>query len=337
MANKKITDLQLRSSVTADLNIPGDDGIQSYRVTAEQMFNYIYGQTPQPDEISNIALSCSVGSNALTISLTNAAGTAPSASSPCRISFRNATLSNGTFTSVLATAATSLVISSGSTLGHRSTIQHNIYVYAVYTGSAIVLAASQRLFDEGELISTTAEGGAGAADSNAVAYSTAAQSSKPFRLIGRLRSTQTTAGTWAVVPTEISLNTESIRKSHVVAFEANTSTTVATTSAPFVFTNVVKDSMGCYDSSTGIFTAPESKYYFVAGTVYTGSASQALAIGKNGTYALQGICNDPNNSPGMVSHLFFLSAGDTIDIRPTSTVTATGGAGLNYFSVNSVG
>lgn len=41
MAQKKITDLQLRSSVTADLNFPSDDGIQSYRVTGLQIKNYV--------------------------------------------------------------------------------------------------------------------------------------------------------------------------------------------------------------------------------------------------------------------------------------------------------
>lgn len=41
MANKKITELQLRDNVTADLNIPGDDGIQTYRVTAQQIKDYI--------------------------------------------------------------------------------------------------------------------------------------------------------------------------------------------------------------------------------------------------------------------------------------------------------
>lgn len=41
MANKKITDLQLRSAVTDDLNVPSDDGVQSYRVTAQQFKDYI--------------------------------------------------------------------------------------------------------------------------------------------------------------------------------------------------------------------------------------------------------------------------------------------------------
>lgn len=41
MAKKKITDLQLRGSVTDDLNLPSDDGIQTYRVTAQMIRNYI--------------------------------------------------------------------------------------------------------------------------------------------------------------------------------------------------------------------------------------------------------------------------------------------------------
>lgn len=41
MAKKKIVELQLRSSVTSDCNIPVDDGVQSYRVTAAQLLAYI--------------------------------------------------------------------------------------------------------------------------------------------------------------------------------------------------------------------------------------------------------------------------------------------------------
>lgn len=41
MATKKITDLQLISAVTSSLNFPSDDGIQSYRATAEQIKNFV--------------------------------------------------------------------------------------------------------------------------------------------------------------------------------------------------------------------------------------------------------------------------------------------------------
>lgn len=41
MAQKKITDLQLIAAIVDGLNIPSDDGIQSYRATALQLKNYI--------------------------------------------------------------------------------------------------------------------------------------------------------------------------------------------------------------------------------------------------------------------------------------------------------
>lgn len=41
MANKKITELQLRGNVSDDLSFPSDDGLQSYRVTGSQIKNYV--------------------------------------------------------------------------------------------------------------------------------------------------------------------------------------------------------------------------------------------------------------------------------------------------------
>lgn len=41
MAQKTITQLQLRDNVSADLNLPSDDGIQSYRVTAAQIKDFV--------------------------------------------------------------------------------------------------------------------------------------------------------------------------------------------------------------------------------------------------------------------------------------------------------
>lgn len=44
MGTKTIPELQLISTVTDDVNIPGDDSIQTYRVTAIKIFNYITGK-----------------------------------------------------------------------------------------------------------------------------------------------------------------------------------------------------------------------------------------------------------------------------------------------------
>src|SRR5690606_28135610 len=46
MAQKKITDLQLRDDVSDSVNFPVDDGIQSYRVTAAQIKTYLESIIP---------------------------------------------------------------------------------------------------------------------------------------------------------------------------------------------------------------------------------------------------------------------------------------------------
>ena len=184
-------------SATTDLKV--------YNGTTWQSLIDVNGQSASNDAI-NIGLATSVSSNALTISLKTAAGTDPSVSDVVKIGFRNATASNGQFVQRSITSALSLTISSGSTLGHSSATADVIYVYAIDSGSGVVLGAvSSPQFMESDLVTSTAEGGAGAADSASVLYSSSAQTSKPVRLIGRLRITETTAGTWASNATTVEL------------------------------------------------------------------------------------------------------------------------------------
>jgi hypothetical protein len=68
--------------------------------------------------------------------------------------------------------------------------------------AAVNISGGNQL-DETNLISTTAEGGAGAADSANVIYSTTARTSLAYRVIGYIESTQATAGTWATAPSTI--------------------------------------------------------------------------------------------------------------------------------------
>jgi hypothetical protein len=63
---------------------------------------------------------------------------------------------------------------------------------------AIVNAFGGFLFDETTVISTTAI--SGSSNSVSVIYSTTARTSVPYRLVGFVDSTQTTAGTWAAAP-----------------------------------------------------------------------------------------------------------------------------------------
>ncbi len=155
--------------------------------------------------VNNCSLAASVGSNALTIALKDAGGSDPSGSSPCVITFRNGTAATGTWSSITVTAATSVVVSSGSTLGCTSALKCRLYVYAIASSGSVVLGViNGAKFDEATVQTATAEGGAGAADSPFLMYATAAQSSKPVRLLGRIEATEATAGTWATTPSKLS-------------------------------------------------------------------------------------------------------------------------------------
>lgn len=154
----------------------------------------------------NYGLSTSVGASALTIALKGADGNDPSSSNKVTFDFRNATATTGTPSFGSATAATSVTISSGSTLGHVSAVAEYIYVYAINNAGVVELAVStDPIWEEASVQTTIAEGGAGAADSRSVLYSTNARVGVGVRLIGRLQSTQATAGTWASNMSEISL------------------------------------------------------------------------------------------------------------------------------------
>lgn len=201
--------LKAPASLAADQvwTLPTADGAANFALSTDGSGATSFAPITEPASVINASIACSVGSSALTIALKDSGGSDPSSTSPAKISFRSATAATGTYTVRSVTSALSTVISSGSTAGHASALAENLYVYAIDNAGTVELAWSTSLFDEGSRQSTTAEGGAGAADSRVVMYSTTARTNVAVRLLARLSSTQTTAGTWDAVPTEISLRT----------------------------------------------------------------------------------------------------------------------------------
>lgn len=162
--------------------------------------------------ILNATLTVSMAANAVTIALKTAAGTDPSASDPVSVTFRHGTATNGTYVVRTVTGALSTVISSGSTGGTLNNTASRIYVGLLDNAGTLELCwwnpvntTGLFAFSETELISTTAEGGAGGADSAQVVYSTTARSNVYARYLGYFESTQTTAGTWASAAAKIQL------------------------------------------------------------------------------------------------------------------------------------
>lgn len=161
-------------------------------------------------EPENLGIAVSASGSALTVALKGADGNDPSGSNIVYLPFRSATGTTGTITTRQVTSATSLTISSGSTMGVSSTTAFRLWLLAFDDGGTVrlglvnclsqassVATSILGLTDNG-IASSTAEGGSGAADSAQVIYTGTAVTSKPYRILGYLEwnTSGVTAGTW---------------------------------------------------------------------------------------------------------------------------------------------
>ena len=146
MVNKIISDLENLVTIVGDEVIPLENGTGTFAATIDQIADFANEkQILDSSSINNLGLAASVAANALTIALKTKAGTDPAVIDPVKISFRNATLTTGTYNTRSSTAATSLVVSSGSTLGTVSAVASTMYIYALDNAGTIELGISSTL------------------------------------------------------------------------------------------------------------------------------------------------------------------------------------------------
>lgn len=166
-----------------------------------------------------------------------------------------------------------MTVSSGSTLGTVNNVASRIVIIAIDNAGTVELAvvniAGGNQLDETNLISTTAEGGAGAADSNNVIYSTTARSSVPYRVVGFIDSTQTTAGTWASAPTTIQ------------GVGGQALTALSSIGYGQTWQSVVRSSGTTYYNTTG------KPIVFQANITATSGSAPSLTVSINGGSAIQ--------------------------------------------------
>ena len=209
------------------------------------------------------SISASVSSSALTVTL-----------NPCTLDFRSSTLTSGAVLTRLVPTAISMTVSNGSTLGTASGSESRLAVVAIDNAGTVELAIVNSIaygsFDESALISTTAEGGVGGADSGSVFYSTSARTSVAYKVVGYVSSTQTTAGSWASAPSNVSGNgTNKVPQDLVLA------TAVATTSGTSI-------------DITGIPSWVKRITILLKVVSTNGSSSPIIQIGSSGTPATTG-------------------------------------------------
>lgn len=215
--------------------------------------NWLNG-SPTPTMVNGI-IFISVSSGALTVSLKNIATNDPTVDDPVVIFIiDSAAGAYGLYDTTVVSAANSVTISSGSTLGAVNNVPFRLWLVALCDAGGCKLGlincriggsgitTSIVTLNEFGYKSSTAEGGAGAADSAGVIYSNTAVSNLTFRVLGFLdwASGLTTVGTW-VLPTTVRLYLPGMPRpgmptGNVVYGETNTSST--TTSSTFVASNI---------------------------------------------------------------------------------------------------
>lgn len=211
------------------------------------------GTIPPPFGLVNHSLAVSAAGSALTIALKDSAGSDPSATSPVNGYFRNVTGTTGSWTQLSVTGALSLVISSGSTLGVTSSTAFRLWVVLFNDGGTARLgvincSTSSLIYSltPGIVASSTAEGGAGAADSAGVIYTGTAVTSKAFHIVGYLEwsASGLTAGAWTTANLLYvqAFGPGNKRPGDLVQFRrSTTSSSTNTTSTSFVSTSLTDD------------------------------------------------------------------------------------------------
>jgi len=140
----------------------------------------------------NFAVTAKVASSALTVKL--------HAPPHAVFKVKNGTITNPSYARASVLPGTQMVVSSGSTMGATSAVPHSLFVHGLLNAGRLELGLSQNPHLAFSLNTSTAEGGAGGADSEETLYSTAARTDAPTKVFGFLTSTQATAGTWATAP-----------------------------------------------------------------------------------------------------------------------------------------
>lgn len=124
---------------------------------------------------------------------------------PCTIQFRSATQNSGLTNQRVVSTPINIVIPAGATLGTVSGIQSRLIVVAIDNAGTVELAVGNpsngRNFNESDIFTSTAT--ITSSSSSYAVYSNTSRLSVPYRVVGYIESTQSTAGQWATPPTVV--------------------------------------------------------------------------------------------------------------------------------------
>lgn len=155
--------------------------------------------------IRNIGIKCTAATGALVFTLTTGAGSTPTASDPCSISFSSNGTTQATLQSIDVTSTKTFTLTASATLGTQTTGSTFVYLYALKTSTAsagVVLGVSRK-GDLGSIEAVTTTAVSASADNYDTLYSTASITQIPM-LLGWAQVARNSTGSWQT-PTKVNL------------------------------------------------------------------------------------------------------------------------------------
>lgn len=285
-------------------------GNQTDSITLEVLLKQILDIAPlaRPGDIINGEIVESHVANAVTYTLKGKGGVDLSATNPCYLLFPKATLTDAGFDPVKVTSNISVTLSSGSTIGHASAIAQHTFIGALITGGAAELFATNLppeypgTFLGQRLISTTAEGGAGAADSATGIYSTTARSNVAWISLAKVKGTQTVAGTWAASPTQIDMSPFDIQLCAISVHRNSVDQSINNSTVTKIqYTTEEFDTDAVFDNATNYRFQPNvAGYYRATNLIYLKAVADGkllyAEIHKNGALAFRDLRHTGNGT-----------------------------------------
>jgi hypothetical protein len=270
----------------------------------------------------NLQINASVATNALTIALKDRNGNDPTPVSPVIIAFRDPTIANGDPVIRAITTPLSITIPSTATIGTVNGQTNRLWVGLFDNAGTPVLGVYNSLNSTGPSIAcwdetnvATGTAVAGASNTPQIWYTNGTVTSKAFRIIGFVESTQATAGTWATPPFKVALFGSGVARPGAIvteAFSVNTSAESITSTPNFA-------------------TVPACTV-----TASIQSGANVVRVESNGSLNLNGTSNATTTlsiSRGTVSNTNVLPPSSTVAI---GTSTVGGGAPVTAYDIPNV-
>ncbi len=271
-----------------------------------------YGNPISLNSALNLQINASVAASALTIALKDRNGNDPSATSPIIVGVRDADSTKGDPAALAVGVPLSLTVPSGATLGTVNGQANRIWLGLFNNAGTPVLGVYNSLSGSNILAwdETTPTTGTAISAGSTLAqtwYTASGVTTKPFRILGYIESTQPTAGAWTVAPSKLQLFGPGVKRPGDTVQEASATSTTAgtTTSATYV----------ALTTGQTIVITPQS-------------AADLIRVETMGTLSnsASAISNNIRLSRGVVAatNLFGNVVGDSITIGNTASAVAVG-------------